>query len=147
VQMDIPTTGHSPHLQAWMDYMLHNHSREALAAQLHDDVVFQSPIVHTPQRGKTITMMYLGAADSTLGGDAFTYTKVFDCGDRAVLEFETVMDGIHVNGIDMIEWDKDGKITDFKVMVRPLKAIETVHAHMKAMLEQMKGEARSAETA
>ena len=51
------------------------------------------------------------------------------------------MDGIHVNGIDMIEWDADGKITDFKVMVRPLKAIQTVHAAMGKMLEQMKAQA------
>ncbi|MEM7767350.1 MAG: nuclear transport factor 2 family protein [Pseudomonadota bacterium] len=142
--MDVPTTGHSPNLQRWMDYILHDHSHEALAAQLHDDVVFRSPIVHTPQRGKPITMMYLGAAGNTLGGEAFRYTKLFDCGDRAVIEFETVMDGVEVNGIDMIEWDEDGKITDFKVMVRPLKAIQTVHAQMMAMLEQMKGEAGNA---
>lgn len=141
---DIPTTGYTPGLQTWMDYITADHSPEALAAQLHDDVVFMSPIVHTPQRGKMITMMYLGAAGNTLGGDHFRYTKVFDCGDRAVLEFETVMDGIHVNGIDMIEWGEDGKITGFKVMVRPLKAIQTVHAHMKAMLEKMQGEARGA---
>ena len=68
----------------------------------------------------------------------FRYVRIFDCGDKAVLEFETEMDGVHVNGIDMIEWDDAGLITDFKVMVRPLKAIETVHASMKAMLESMK---------
>ncbi|MEM0985437.1 MAG: nuclear transport factor 2 family protein [Pseudomonadota bacterium] len=147
MHMDIPTTGHSPNLQRWMDYILHDHSHETLSAQLHDDVVFESPIVHTPQRGKAITLMYLGAAGNTLGGDAFRYTKVFDCGDRAVIEFESEMDGIHVNGIDMISWNEEGQIVHFKVMVRPLKAIQTVHAHMKAMLETMKEAKRTGATA
>ena len=132
-------TSYSPNLTRWMDYFHGAHSAEALSAILHDDVVFHSPIVHTPQRGKAITMMYLGAAGQTLGGDEFEYLRIFDCGDRAVLEFRTLMDGIEVNGVDMIEWDESGLITDFKVMVRPLKAIQTVHGAMKAMLEQMGG--------
>ncbi|MEQ8557778.1 MAG: nuclear transport factor 2 family protein [Henriciella sp.] len=135
----VPKTGHSKNLQRWMDYFHGTHTPEELSALLHDDVVFRSPIVHTPQEGKAITMMYLGAAGQTLGSDDFRYTRVFDCGDKAVLEFETRMDGVDVNGIDMIEWDGDGLITDFKVMVRPLKAIQAVHAAMKAMLEKMKG--------
>jgi hypothetical protein len=83
-------------------------------------------------------MGYLLAAGETLGNDSFHYTRVFDCGDRAVLEFETEMDGIAVNGVDMIAWNGDGQITDFKVMVRPLKAINAVHAAMGAMLAKMK---------
>ena len=130
---------YSANLQRWMDYFHGDHDPAALSAILHEDVVFHSPIVHTPQRGKKVTMMYLGAAGKTLGGDSFRYLRIFDCGDKAVLEFETEMDGVHVNGIDMIEWDGDGLITDFKVMVRPLKAIQTVHGSMKAMLETMGG--------
>jgi hypothetical protein len=121
-----------------MDYFHGDHDAAELSAMLHDDVVFLSPIVHTPQRGKAITMMYLGAAGQTLGGDNFRYARIFDCGDKAVLEFETEMEGVLVNGIDMIEWDEAGLITEFKVMVRPLKAIQTVHGAMKAMLEEMK---------
>jgi hypothetical protein len=134
----IATTGNSPHLQRWLDWILDDHSPEGLAAQLADTVVFRSPVVHTPQEGKAITMAYLTAAGQTLGGDTFRYTRAFDCGDKAVLEFECVMDGILVNGVDMIEWNADGQITDFKVMVRPLKAIQTVHAAMGAMLAKMK---------
>ena len=85
-----------------------------------------------------VTMAYLTAAGETLGGDTFRYVRVFDCGDKAVLEFECIMDGIQVNGVDMIEWNADGQIVDFKVMVRPLKAIQTVHAAMGAMLAKMK---------
>lgn len=140
-QHEIPLTGYQPNLQSWFDYMTGGHDRQRLHDMLHDDVVFRSPVVHTPQEGKAITFAYLSAAGNTLGNGTFKYTRVFDCGDKAVLEFETEMDGIHVNGIDMIEWAEDGRIIDFKVMVRPLKAIQKVHASMKAMLEQMKAKA------
>lgn len=137
-QHDIPVTGYKPHLQSWFDYMMKGHNKSDLLEMLHDDVVFRSPVVHTPQEGKAITFAYLSAAGNTLGGDTFKYTRVFDCGDKAVLEFECIMDGISVNGIDMIEWDEAGKIIDFKVMVRPLKGMQVVHAAMGRMLEQMK---------
>ena len=123
-----------PGLAAWHTYMADGGDPRALHDLLAEDAIFHSPVVHTPQEGKAITMMYLGAAGQTLGGDSFRYTRVFDCGERAVLEFETVMDGVSVNGIDMIEWDEDGLITDFKVMVRPLKAINLVHQKMAEML-------------
>lgn len=134
----IPETGHSPNLQRWFDWMARDHSADGLAPLLADEVVFRSPVVHTPQEGRFITMGYLLAAGETLGNESFRYTRVFDCADRAVLEFETEMDGIAVNGVDMIEWNGDGQITEFKVMVRPLKAINTVHAAMGAVLARMK---------
>ena len=136
-----------PNLQSWFDYILKEKTPERLSELLHDDVVFRSPVVHTPQEGKAITMAYLTAAGGTLGAkensdgserEKFKYTRIFDCGDKAVIEFETEMDGILVNGVDMIEWDANGKIIDFKVMVRPLKAIQKVHADMGAMLAKMK---------
>ena len=137
----VPVTGYEPNLQGWFDYMMGGHDKGKLLELLHDDVVFRSPVVHTPQEGKVTTFAYLSAAGNTLGNGTFQYTRIFDCGDKAVLEFETEMDGIHVNGVDLIEWDSDGKIIDFKVMVRPLKAMQTVHAAMGKMLEQMKAQA------
>lgn len=134
----VPMTGYEPNLQRWFDWMESDRSPEGLSGQLADNVVFRSPVVHTPQEGKPVTMAYLTAAGETLGGDTFRYVRVFDCGDKAVLEFECVMDGIQVNGVDMIEWNADDQIVDFKVMVRPLKAIQTVHAAMGAMLAKMK---------
>lgn len=134
----IPETGHSPNLQAWLDWILQDHSAGGLSTILADEVVFKSPVVHTPQVGKQITMAYLLAAGQTLNNDSFRYTRAFDCETRAVLEFETMMDGVLVNGVDMMEWNATGEITDFKVMVRPLKAIQTVHAAMGAMLAKMK---------
>ncbi len=131
-------TGYSPNLQRWFDWILAGQGPEGLSAQLHEDAVFWSPVVHSPQRGKPIVMAYLMAAGVTLNEDAFRYVRIFDCGTMAVVEFETEMaDGdrmLYVNGVDMIQWDENGLIVDFKVMVRPLQAIQKVHAEMGAML-------------
>lgn len=104
---------------------------------LADDVVFHSPVVHTPQRGKDITSLYLAAAFSVLANDNFTYVREV-VGERdAVLEFTTEIDGISINGVDMIHWNDARQITDFKVMVRPLKAVNLLHQKMAAMLQAM----------
>jgi len=123
-------------LDRWHDFMAQR-DPDLLDRMLHDDAVFHSPVVHTPQKGKALTASYLKAAARVLGGEMFRYVREFDCGTRAVLEFEAELDGIHINGVDLIEWDADGRITDFKVMVRPLKAIQAIHAQMAEMLRQM----------
>ncbi len=109
---------------------------QALAALLADDVVFHSPVVHTPQRGKAITLQYLMGAMQVLNTAHFRYLRQI-AGERdVVLEFMTEIDGIEVNGIDLIRWGDDGRIVDFKVMVRPLKAIHAVHQKMAEMLQR-----------
>lgn len=117
---------------------------------LDDDVVFISPIVFTPQEGKAITKLYLQAAGQTLPGEkksssppssddkSFRYIKEVISGNTAVLEFETYVEGKYVNGIDMITCNDNGKIIEFKVMIRPLQAINLVHKQMGEMLERMK---------
>ncbi|WP_416899271.1 MAG: nuclear transport factor 2 family protein [Minwuia sp.] len=129
-------TGTPMRLDAWHDYE-QSQDPAILDRLLHDDVVFHSPVVHTPQRGKAITKAYLVAATRVLFSPDFRYVRTFDCGERTVLEFVTEIDGIQINGVDMIEWDADGRITDFKVMVRPLKAIEKLHSLMAEMLQKM----------
>ena len=130
----------------------HRHLRRELPGGLDDllddDVVFLSPIVFTPQEGKEITKLYLGAAGNTLGGKKegdggkhvpkFRYTKEILDGHYAVLEFESEIDGKYVNGIDMVTCNDAGKITEFKVMIRPLQAVNAIHKQMAAMLEKMK---------
>lgn len=130
-----------------------------LDALLHPDCVFLSPIVFTPQRGREITKLYLSAAGATLAGSSpssagdgisvdesstessngFRYVKQVLQGHHGVLEFETEIDGKYANGVDIITCDDDGMITEFKVMMRPLQAINAVHQQMMAMLEQLKG--------
>lgn len=109
-----------------------------LDALLADRATFHSPIVHSPQVGKALTKMYLAGAFFVLGNDAFRYVREVIGATDAVLEFVTEVDGITINGVDMISWDADGRINDFKVMIRPLKAINLVHQKMAAALEQMK---------
>jgi hypothetical protein len=105
-----------------------------LSALLHDDAVFHSPIVHKPQIGKALTQMYLTGAFFVFFNETFRYVREI-VGERdAMLEFETTIDGIHVNGVDIIRWGDDGRIVDFKVMVRPLKAINLIHQKMAAVL-------------
>jgi hypothetical protein len=99
---------------------------------LSDDVVFHSPVVHTPQRGKPLTTRYLEAASRVLaGGDGtFRYTRQVLAGDTAVLEFETDVDGRYVNGVDIVRCDDAGRIVEFRVMLRPLQGIQAVHEAM-----------------
>ena len=104
---------------------------------LADDAVFLSPIVHSPQRGKALTRAYLHAAFEVLFNDSFRYVREFTGENDAMLEFETMIDGVIVNGVDLIKWDGAGKITEFKVMIRPLKAINLIHERMGAMLKAL----------
>jgi hypothetical protein len=112
-------------------------SAEGLDDLLADEVVFYSPIVFTPQRGKDITTMYLTAAKQTLGAGDFRYTKQVLAADTAVLEFETTLEGKYVNGVDIIRCDDSGRIVEFRVMIRPLQAVNAVHEQMRAMLESL----------
>ena len=123
-------------IERWHAYM-RAPSAAALDALLADDVVFQSPAVHTPQEGRAITTRYLAAAAEVLGNDTFRYVGEWRAERSAVLEFTcTLGDGIAVNGVDIIAWDDDGRITRFSVMVRPLKALNTVVAMMGAALSR-----------
>ena len=109
-----------------------------LADLLADDAVFHSPVVHTPQRGKAMTQLYLAGAMQVLGGPGFRYLREVVGESDAMLEFEVEIDGIGVNGVDLIHWNAAGRIDDFKVMIRPLKAINLVHQKMGELLQKMK---------
>ncbi|GGJ44357.1 hypothetical protein CDQ92_02905 [Sphingopyxis bauzanensis] len=119
---------------AWHAYMEGGGDPQALRDMLAEDAVFHSPVVHSPQAGRDKVFAYLHAASHVLGGDDFRYEREIIDGDQAMLEFATTLDGIHINGVDIIRWNNDGKIIDFKVMVRPLKAINKVWEKMGEML-------------
>jgi hypothetical protein len=120
-------------LEAW-DKIVQSRDPAGLDALLADEVVFVSPVVRTPQRGKAITTKYLTAALHVLNNETFTYLNKWSGETSAVLEFQTTVEGIEINGVDIIAWDAHGLITDFKVMVRPLKAINLLHQLMGARL-------------
>ena len=137
-------------VEKWYEVMKSN-DMDKLDELLAEDVVFYSPVVYTPQKGKDITKMYLMAAggvfgegtkdeviDSNNSQSKFKYIKEIIGEKSALLEFETEMNGIYVNGVDVISWNEEEKITEFKVIVRPLQAVNMLHQKMQAMLENMK---------
>ena len=120
-------------LDGWYGYMK-SHDAKALWDLLHPDAVFESPVVHTPQRGREITFKYLAGAEKVLGGPGFRYVGEWLSEKGAVLEFEREIEGIRINGVDIITFSDDNLITHFKVMVRPLKAINLLHRLMGEQL-------------
>ncbi len=122
-------------LAKWHEYMIGGSDPAVLAALLAEDAVFHSPVVHTPQTGKRIVMAYLVAASHVLGNESFRYVRELVDGDEMMLEFVTEIGGTYINGVDIIRFNEAGLISDFKVMVRPLKAINKVWEMMAAQLQ------------
>ena len=138
-------------IEKWHDIMKNPgpNITERLDDLLHDDVIFYSPVVFTPQKGKEITKLYLSAAGGVFSSNKdkeqskpkeskFRYTKELIHDNHACLEFETEINGLYVNGIDLITWNDENKITEFKVLVRPLQAVNTLHQMMGEMLDKLK---------
>ena len=120
-------------IEAW-HALVRDRDRARLDALVDDEAVFFSPVVHSPQRGKALVVMYLAAALHVFAGPAFRYGREIVGESDAMLEFETEIDGIVVNGVDIVRWNAAGRIVEFKVMLRPLKAIHVVHERMGALL-------------
>lgn len=124
-------------LETW-HRLVRTQDPSGLNTLLGDEAVFYSPVVHTPQRGKALAAAYLSAAFTVFFNPTFRYVREIVGTSDAMLEFETEVDGILVNGVDLIKWNEAGKIVEFKVMLRPLKAINVIHQRMAAMLESRK---------
>jgi hypothetical protein len=122
-------------LDTWHELVRTRNAR-GLDALLADDVVFHSPVVHTPQVGKAITARYLAAAFHVFFNESFRYVREIVGPRDAALEFQVEIDGIAVNGVDLIAWNEAGRIVEFKVLIRPLKAINLIHQKMAAMLQK-----------
>jgi hypothetical protein len=120
-------------LDKWYDYVK-SHDRAMLWDALHPDAVFESPVVHTPQRGRDVMFKYLSSAVKVLGGPSFAFVGEWHSDTGAVVEFEGEIDGIRINGVDIITVGDDGRITRFKVMVRPLQAVNLLHRLMEEQL-------------
>jgi hypothetical protein len=124
-----------PVITRWIA-IIENGRTDALEALLADDAVFFSPAVFTPQEGRDKTAMYLKAAAKVFGNSDFHYVEQWYEERSAILEFAATIDGIYVNGIDMIHWNDDEQIVSFKVMLRPLKALQTIIPAMAELLQQ-----------
>ena len=120
-------------LARWHE-LVRTRDARGLDALLAENVVFHSPVVHAPQRGKALTLQYLAAAFQVFFDESFRYVRELRGGTDAALEFQVEIDDITVNGVDLIKWNENGEIVEFKVMIRPLKAINLIHQKMAAML-------------
>ena len=123
-------------LEAW-HLLVRTQDPSGLNSLLAEDAVFHSPVVHTPQRGRKLASWYLSAAFHVFSNPTFRYVREIVGPSDAVLEFETEIDGILVNGVDLIKWNGSGQIVEFKVMIRPLKAINVIHQRMASMLQSI----------
>jgi hypothetical protein len=123
-------------LQRWHE-VVRSRNPALLNQVLAEDAVFHSPILFHPQQGRDLVALYLTGALHVIANPSFRYVREVVEGNDAVLEFETEIDGVHVNGVDLITWNEQGLIADFKVMVRPLKAVNVVHQRMAELLDKL----------
>jgi hypothetical protein len=127
-----------PVIQRWIDIISHDSSESRLAdldELLAEDAVFYSPAVFTPQEGRAKAAMYLRAASKLFAGTDFDYVGQWFGERSAVLEFAATIDGIYVNGVDMIAWNDDERIVSFKVMMRPFKGLQVIMPKMAELLQ------------
>ena len=124
-------------ISKWHD-VVKNRDYNLLTEILHNDVIFYSPVVYSPQRGKDITLKYLAAASEVFNSSNFQYIKEINNQNFASLEFTLTIDDTEINGIDLISWDDTGLITEFKVFIRPLQGVNLIHKLMQQMLENFK---------
>ena len=118
----------------WHEAVL-KHDLAAFEALVADDAVFESPALHKPQVGKALVLMYLRGALLVLDNGTFRYVDEWISERSAVLEFEAVVDGLQVNGVDILRWNDDDRVTSFNVMMRPFKGLTAVMAAMRKLLE------------
>jgi len=85
--------------------------------------------------GRALAAKYLRAAVVVLGNPTFRYIGEWFGERSAVLEFELTIDGVYVNGVDLIRWNAEGRIEAFKVMVRPLKGLQALIPLMARQLQ------------
>ena len=115
-----------------------NRDYNLLESILSDDIIFYSPVVYTPQKGKQLALQYLMAASEVFNSTSFQYNKEMIGESSASLEFSLTLDSTDINGIDLISWDKTGKIIEFKVFIRPLQGVNMIHKLMQRMMESFK---------
>ena len=124
-------------MQQW-HHAMKNREIDALDPILADEVEFVSPIVHSPQKGIALTKKYLlGAMHVLMAGDSFYYSREVIGKNDAMLEFHTMIGDVEINGVDMLQWNDEGKLTEVKVMIRPLRAVNAIHEAMGAMLQKL----------
>ncbi|UUZ46000.1 nuclear transport factor 2 family protein [Janibacter limosus] len=114
---------------------IERHDMDAVEAMLADDVVFHSPVAYTPYPGKPITNAILRAVTEVF--EDFRYVRQLQDGREEAYVFEATVDGLELTGVDLLTLDEEGKIVDFMVMTRPLRASRALAARMAERFPQI----------
>lgn len=101
-----------------------------LGALLHPDAVFRSPMAHTPYGPAAALELILGTVMQVFEDFAYHRELASEDGLSVVLEFSANVNGKALKGIDLIQFDAQGRITEFEVMVRPLSGLQALGAEM-----------------
>ncbi|MEN3123930.1 nuclear transport factor 2 family protein [Janibacter sp. LM] len=117
------------------------HDMDAVEALLADDVVFRSPVAHTPYPGKAITSAILRSVVEVF--EDFRYVRQLQDGREEAYLFEAKVDGLEITGCDFLTFDEEGKVVEFMVMTRPLKASQALAARMAERFPQIQQAAAS----
>jgi hypothetical protein len=133
VLVSADVTAPPPVIERWLRVIEDGQSAH-LDDMLAEDAVFYSPAVFTPQRGRATALAYLQAAEQMFSATNFHYVEKWYGENSAVLHFAADVDGLSLEGIDMIHWNDAGKITSIKVMMRPFKALQAVIGRMAELL-------------
>jgi len=124
-----------PLIDRWIS-IIETGRTDDLDALLAEDAVFYSPAVFTPQQGKALTAKYLKSAATLFHDTDFHYVEQWYSERSAILEFAATVNGIYVNGIDMVHWNDDEQIVSFKVMLRPFRGLQVIMPAMAELLQQ-----------
>jgi hypothetical protein len=122
------------HLPAGVEDTVIANEARGLNDLLADDVVFYSPVAYTAQRDREVTTRFLSAALRVFFNPSLRCVRKIVGPSDGLFEFETQIDGILVNALDLLTWNSDGRVVEFEVMVRPLKAINLTQQKMAAIL-------------
>ena len=98
-----------------------------------DDVTFRSPFVHTPYEGIDALAFLLGNVVQLF--ENFKYLSQVETGDTAVLMFEATVNEKQLQGVDILKFDDEGKITELTVMVRPMTGLAALGEEMGRRIE------------
>ncbi|MCC5812214.1 MAG: nuclear transport factor 2 family protein [Ectothiorhodospiraceae bacterium] len=124
-------------LETWHRLLEHN-AMEELDPLLSDDIVFRSPVAHTPYPGRDAIKLVLKTVNTVF--ENFRYHRFFvsDDGNSAILEFSAEVTGKKLKGIDMLRFDAEGRISEFEVMARPLSGVQALSEEMGKRLATQK---------
>jgi len=105
---------------------------QALSEALADDVIFRSPVLWKPKSGRDTAILYLSSAARVL--EDFAYHRQFLGDNAVVLEFSARVGSMGLKGVDIIQFNDAGQISDFEVMVRPATGLQALGAAMAQQL-------------